>query len=153
MLYMGSRLFLAVAAMTLVAAGCGRPVVRICEEKAACEGYSEQEQEQCEEQLVIQGDQAGAMDCSSEWDAFLDCGENQGTCEDGEWSFGDLCATEEAAYLGCLGVVPPGDDDDSAGSGDDDDSAAPGDDDDSAAPGDDDDSAVPGDDDDSAAIP
>ena len=150
MLSTRSRLFVVLFTMTWVSMGCGSPAARICEEKAACEGYSESEQEQCEVQLDVQGDQAGAMDCSNEWDAFLDCGEQKGTCEESEWSFGDLCATEEAAYLGCLGVMAPGDDDDSAGSGDDDDSAAPGDDDDSAAPGDDDDSAAPGDDDDSA---
>lgn len=118
-----SRFLTILVAMILAGTGCTSSASHICEAMAACEGYSDTEREQCETQLDVQGEQADAMECADAWDAFLRCGEDAGECEDSDWSFGDSCATEEAAYLACMGVTPGDDDDDSASSGDDDDSA------------------------------
>ncbi len=96
--------------------GCGGPAAQICEERGSCEGLSDDQIDQCESQLLLQGDQAAVVDCENEHDAFLRCISKNDACAEGEWSYGESCDEEEAAYLSCIGVDPG--DDDSAGDDD-----------------------------------
>lgn len=83
-------------------AGCGG-IGSFCTDKAECEGGNEADQEACELNLAQLEDRASVRECPDDFEAYLECLEDNATCEDERYTTEGACDEQRNELLGeCL---------------------------------------------------
>ena len=99
-----SRVWMWTLLLALCAGGAGcSSIAELCEERADCEGMSDQELDDCIVSDEAAADLADSYDCGEEFDASFDCWADNATCSDGVYSVPEgACDSEGAAYQECM---------------------------------------------------
>lgn len=93
-------------AMGTAGAGCSSEHL-YCEAFCDCEGCNDEAFQACRTQLDGTRSYAESSGCGDEYDAYLTCATDTGTC-DAEQTFIDgTCEAENAAFVDCLGGEGP----------------------------------------------
>ena len=98
-------LFLAVPPLSFVA--CGGGLDGLCSDVCNCEGCSDKEEQECEDNAAKVTEQAADKGCEDELDALVECMENAFKCDNENAQFTDDCAdeNEDLAKCGIPGVT------------------------------------------------
>ena len=104
---LGRWMTVAAAAAGLLLAGCGDVSGEdLCETACDCEGDScdDGDLEECIDEFDDEEADAEAAGCEDEYQEVLDCYDEEGTCKDGhyEWGDDDACQDVGRAYSDCV---------------------------------------------------
>jgi hypothetical protein len=80
---------------------CGPTNTGLCERAAECGGGRDREVDACVIDMDSREEQAELFECVPEWDAYVRCLDDQGTCVDGDRLGG--CDTRKDAHNQCIG--------------------------------------------------
>jgi hypothetical protein len=97
-------------ALTLGGAGAGvgcSSESAFCEAFCACEQCDDSAREQCHTELSSSRSYARSSGCEEEYEAYLDCGTEEGTCVAATYAIQEQCAAEYSAFSTCLGGGGP----------------------------------------------
>lgn len=86
--------------LALVAGGCGASVEAVCEKVCECEGCNDEKLEECVDQVSDLEAAADDRGCSSEFDDYLSCTDEELECKNGNSSV-DGCGTSFEALAKC----------------------------------------------------
>src|SRR5262245_37795055 len=98
-----------VLAMVLVGAGgggCSSGDV-FCETLCECQQCSDDAEQACKTDLSSTRSYARSAGCEEEYEAYIDCGTDRGTCTENNYAFQEACSAEYEAFSLCLGGGGP----------------------------------------------
>lgn len=102
-----SRLSAAVFASALcfgaALSGCGGGTGGFCDAAAECEGGNDADVDACNDRFDTATELADLKNCTSEWDEYFDCRDENARCNDDNYdSDGDTCESERERYNKCV---------------------------------------------------
>jgi len=87
-------------ALAMGAAGCS---TSLCDERSECENMTDVQYDECETAHSLSEDHASMLDCTSQFNEYVDCWADKATCVDGMYMVeNEGCASETDAYQNCL---------------------------------------------------
>jgi hypothetical protein len=85
--------------------GCGASIGELCDLAAQCEGGNDFDYDACEIRFNELADQASVRNCNDEYDAWLECYEQEARCNDDRYRVqDDECEREEEQLEDCAEV-------------------------------------------------
>ena len=79
-----SALWAALALLGALAAGCTSPYVELCERGAVCRGANDRDIDACIVEQEEREEVASIFGCDDQWNAYVDCMVDRGTCSGGD---------------------------------------------------------------------
>lgn len=88
------------------AGGCHRPLTAMCNQECACIRCTDFDLEECEAKVEVAAEKAASLDCSGEFQKFVDCLDDKLSCDNGV-ARTDKCEAEEKVLTNCTKMGNP----------------------------------------------